>query len=111
MTCPRGSWPTACPPGWPGAVNRARPISEPMRLNRHRRRSAVNSLVRPGRAGRKRAAAPEDHLPDRTPEPAEGERQRYPLPNEYGPARPPLGNDDDLFDDDIPTVTLHERDA
>ena len=50
-------------------------------------------------------------MPDRTPEPAEGERQRYPLPNEYGPARPPLGNDDDLFDDDIPTVTLHERDA
>ena len=82
-----------------------------MRLNGHRRRSAVNFLVRPGRAGRKRAAAPEDHLPDRTPEPAEGERQRYPLPNEYGPARPPLGNDDDLFDDDIPTVTLHERDA
>ena len=50
-------------------------------------------------------------MPDPTPEPAEGERQRYPLPNEYGPARPPLGNDDDLFDDDIPTVTLHERDA
>ena len=50
-------------------------------------------------------------MPDRTPEPAEGERQRYTLPNEYGPARPPLGNDDDLFDDDTPTVTLHERDA
>jgi hypothetical protein len=51
-------------------------------------------------------------LPDRTPEPAEGERQRYTLPNEYGPARPPLRNDDDLdrFDDTTPAVTLHERD-
>ncbi|HEX4528084.1 MAG TPA: phosphodiester glycosidase family protein [Acidimicrobiia bacterium] len=50
-------------------------------------------------------------MPDRTPEPPEGERQRYTLPNEYGPARPPLGNDDDLYDDDTPAVTLHERDA
>ncbi len=53
-------------------------------------------------------------MPDRTPEPAEGERQRYALPNEYGPARPSVGNDDDLdhfFDDDTPAVTLHDRDA
>jgi hypothetical protein len=51
-------------------------------------------------------------LPDRTPEPAEGEHQRYTLPNEYGPARHPIGNDDlDRFDDDTPAVTLHERDA
>jgi len=50
-------------------------------------------------------------LPDRPPDPAEGQRQDYSLPTEYGPARLPFGNDDDLdrFDDDTPAVTLHGR--
>jgi hypothetical protein len=52
-------------------------------------------------------------LPDRTPDPVGGERQRYSLPDEYGPARHPIGNDDDLdrFDDTTPAVTLHGPDA
>jgi hypothetical protein len=59
-----------------------------------------------------RAADPEDLLPDRTPSPAEGERQRYALPDEYGPARPKVGNGDDLDHfDDVPAVTVHDRDA
>jgi hypothetical protein len=51
-------------------------------------------------------------LPDRTPEPAEGERQRYALPDEYGPARPPRRNDDhyEALDGEPPAVTVHAAD-
>ncbi len=51
-------------------------------------------------------------MPDRTSRPAEGGRQRYTLPNEYGSERPTPRNDDlDQFVDFDPTpaVTLHER--
>ncbi len=49
-------------------------------------------------------------MPDRTPDPADGEHQRYTLPNEYGPARSPQPDDLDLFDDVTPAVTV-QRDA
>jgi len=50
-------------------------------------------------------------LPDRTPEPAEGERQRYPLPSEYGPARPVRRVDDfEHLDGEQPAVTLRAAD-
>ena len=62
-----------------------------------------------------RTAYSEELLPDRTSKPAEGERQRYALPDEYGPARPTVGDHDDpdQFDhfDDLPAVTVHDRDA
>ena len=51
-------------------------------------------------------------MPDRTPEPAEGERQRYALPDAYGPARPTRGDDhhyEDL-DGEPPAVTVHAAD-
>jgi hypothetical protein len=52
-------------------------------------------------------------LPDRTPEPAEGERPRYALPDEYGPARPPRRNDNhyEALDGQPPAVTVHAADA
>jgi hypothetical protein len=54
----------------------------------------------------------EDLLPDRTPDPAEGERQRYSLPEEYGPARPPRRTDDhyEAIDGEPPAVTVHSAD-
>jgi hypothetical protein len=60
-------------------------------------------------------AYPEEHLPDRTSEPAEGERRTYALPNEYGPARPPRRGDSlddarDGFGEPTPTVVLRVRD-
>ncbi|MFI5054238.1 MAG: phosphodiester glycosidase family protein [Acidimicrobiia bacterium] len=52
-------------------------------------------------------------MPDRTSEPAEGERRTYALPNQYGPARPPKRGDDpddlehfDDFGDPTPAVVL-----
>jgi hypothetical protein len=51
-------------------------------------------------------------LPDRAPDPAEGERRHYSLPDEYGPHHAPSRHDDiDFFDDATPAVTLRERDA
>ncbi|MDQ1433026.1 MAG: hypothetical protein QOF40_3628 [Actinomycetota bacterium] len=52
-------------------------------------------------------------MPDRTPEPAEGERQRYALPDQYGPARPPRRNDNhyEALDGQPPAVTVHPADA
>ncbi|HEU5306675.1 MAG TPA: phosphodiester glycosidase family protein [Acidimicrobiia bacterium] len=51
-------------------------------------------------------------MPDRPPDPAEGEGQHYSLPNEYGPHDAPNRPDDlDFYDDTTPAVTLHERDA
>jgi Phosphodiester glycosidase len=56
-------------------------------------------------------ADPEDSLPDRPSEPAEGERQRYVLPEEYGPARPPPRNDEfDELNGSASAVTVYERD-
>jgi hypothetical protein len=46
-------------------------------------------------------------LPDRTSQPAEGERQRYTLPNEYGPARPPRSDDEY---ESTPSVIIRGRD-
>jgi hypothetical protein len=50
-------------------------------------------------------------LPDRPPEPAEGERRHYALPSEYGPNQRRRRADDLDFFDDAPAVTLHELDA
>ena len=76
------------------------------------RSRATNFSGRPTRRTRTARPDPEDLLPDRTPNPAEGERQRYALPDEYGPARPTVGNHDDLDHfDDAPAVTVHDRDA
>ena len=51
-------------------------------------------------------------MPDRTPEPAEGERPRYALPDQYGPARPPRRNDDhyEALEGEPPAVTVHAAD-
>ncbi len=49
-------------------------------------------------------------MPDRPPDPAEGEPSPYALPSEYGPAHSPRP-DDELDHDDSPAVTLHDRDA
>ena len=59
-----------------------------------------------------RTTYPEEPLPDRTPEPAEGERQRYALPDEYGPARPARGDDHNYEDleGEPPAVTVHAAD-
>jgi hypothetical protein len=55
----------------------------------------------------------EDLLPDQPPDPAEGERLDYSLPNEYGPHHTPGRHEDDLdfYDDASPAVTLYERDS
>lgn len=50
-------------------------------------------------------------MPDRPPDPAEGERRTYSLPSQYGPALPPRRYDELDHDDDTPAVTLHDRDA
>jgi hypothetical protein len=52
----------------------------------------------------------EDLLPDRPPDPAEGEPASYALPSAYGPALTPP-RFDELDHDDLPAVTLHDRDA
>ncbi len=51
-------------------------------------------------------------MPDRTPDHAEGERQRYALPDAYGPARPPARNDEhyEALDGEPPAVTVHAAD-
>jgi hypothetical protein len=50
-------------------------------------------------------------VPDRPPDPAEGERRPYSLPSQYGPALPPSRYDELDHDDENPAVTLHDRDA
>ena len=49
-------------------------------------------------------------MPDRTTPPAEGDRQRYSLPEDYGPTRT-VPRADDPLDDGHPAVVLRERDA
>ncbi len=61
--------------------------------------------------GQSRAAPTEDSLPDRTPEPAEGEHEGYTLPDQYAPARSPDVDDLDLYDDGTPAVQVREREA
>jgi hypothetical protein len=50
-------------------------------------------------------------LPDRPPDPAEGEPSSYSLPSAYGPAQTPRPYDELDHHDDDPAVTLHDRDA
>jgi hypothetical protein len=50
-------------------------------------------------------------LSDRPPEPGLGEPSPYSLPSEYGPAHTPGRFDELDHDDEIPAVTLHDRDA
>ena len=50
-------------------------------------------------------------MPDRPPEHAEGAPSPYSLPSEYGPAQTPRPYDELDAHDDLPAVTLHDRDA
>ncbi len=100
-TCPTGSWPTACPPGWPRTVNRASPTSE--RAPDRRLRGGCGALISldaTRRQCRRRSAppSPEDPCPIARRNLRRASRQQYALPHEYGPARPAVGNESyDLF--------------
>jgi hypothetical protein len=51
-------------------------------------------------------------LSDRPPDPAEGAQPSYDLPSAYDPVVPSRPYDDELdHDDELPAVTLHDRDA
>ena len=68
-------------------------------------------LRTPGCAHERRATVPEEPLPDRPLDPAEGEPSPYSLPSAYGPAQSPRAYDELDHHDDNPAVTLHGRDA